>query len=53
MGTNAKPADIAKKGLEKAKAEDFDAVIVDTAGRLQARVALHILHPSNPHKTRY
>ena len=35
MGTAAKPADIARCGLAKARAEDYDAVIVDTAGRLQ------------------
>ena len=35
MGTDAKPADIARSGLAKARAEDYDAVIVDTAGRLQ------------------
>ncbi|KAK9837742.1 hypothetical protein WJX74_004050 [Apatococcus lobatus] len=35
MGTDADPADIAAKGLEKAKKEKFDAVIVDTSGRLQ------------------
>lgn len=36
LGTGVKPAEIAKRGLEKARQEDFDAVIVDTAGRLQA-----------------
>jgi signal recognition particle subunit SRP54 len=35
MGTGAKPAEIAARGLEKARAEGVDAVIVDTAGRLQ------------------
>ena len=35
MGTEASPPDIAAKGLEKAKAEGIDVVIVDTAGRLQ------------------
>ena len=35
MGVDAKPAEIATRGLAKARAEDFDAVIVDTAGRLQ------------------
>ncbi|CAL8466014.1 g5550 [Coccomyxa elongata] len=35
MGTDVKPAEIAKQGLAKARAEDFDAIIVDTAGRLQ------------------
>ena len=35
MGVDEKPAEIAKQGLAKARAEDYDAVIVDTAGRLQ------------------
>ena len=35
MGTSAKPADIARAGLAAARAEGYDAVIVDTAGRLQ------------------
>lgn len=35
MGTDVKPAEIARQGLAKARAEDFDAIIVDTAGRLQ------------------
>lgn len=33
MGTDADPVVIARKGLEKAKAEGFTTVIVDTAGR--------------------
>jgi len=33
MGTDADPVDIAKKALAKAKAEGFDTLIVDTAGR--------------------
>ena len=39
MGTEADPADIAAKGLEKAKQEKFDAVIVDTSGRLQVMLS--------------
>ena len=35
LGNKVKPADIAKQGLEKARKEGFDVVIVDTAGRLQ------------------
>lgn len=35
MGTNVKPTEIAAQGLEKAKAEGYDVVIIDTAGRLQ------------------
>ena len=33
MGTEADPVDIAKNALEKAKAEGYDTLIVDTAGR--------------------
>ena len=33
LGTEANPVDIAKQAIEKAKAEGFDTVIVDTAGR--------------------
>ncbi len=33
MGTEADPVDIAEKALTKAKAEGFDTLIVDTAGR--------------------
>jgi signal recognition particle subunit SRP54 len=33
MGSDADPVDIAKAALEKAKAEGFDTLIVDTAGR--------------------
>lgn len=35
MGTDVKPTEIATQGLEKAKAEGYDVVIIDTAGRLQ------------------
>ncbi|MDA1246616.1 MAG: signal recognition particle protein [Cyanobacteria bacterium] len=35
LGTDAKPEDIAAAGIAKAKAEGFDTVLVDTAGRLQ------------------
>jgi len=34
-GTEANPVEIAARGVEKARAEGYDAVIVDTAGRLQ------------------
>ena len=34
-GTDVKPADIGKQGLEEAKKKNMDVVIVDTAGRLQ------------------
>ncbi|KAI4310556.1 hypothetical protein MLD38_035526 [Melastoma candidum] len=34
-GTDVKPAEIARKGLEEAKKQNIDVVIMDTAGRLQ------------------
>lgn len=34
-GTEVKPSEIAKHGLEEAKKKSTDVVIVDTAGRLQ------------------
>ena len=34
-GTDVKPSEIAKQGLEEAKRKNMDVVIVDTAGRLQ------------------
>ncbi|KAH7680683.1 Signal-recognition-particle GTPase protein [Dioscorea alata] len=34
-GTDIKPAEIAKRGLDEAKKKSVDVVIVDTAGRLQ------------------
>ncbi|XP_010558224.1 PREDICTED: signal recognition particle 54 kDa protein, chloroplastic [Tarenaya hassleriana] len=34
-GTEVKPADIAKQGLQEAKKNNIDVVIMDTAGRLQ------------------
>lgn len=37
MGTTVKPPEIAKKGLAEAKRIKADVVLVDTAGRLQAR----------------
>ena len=42
MGTSAKPVEIAQRGLEKALAEDFDTVIVDTAGRLQVGLLIYL-----------
>ncbi len=35
MGGNADPVEIARQGVERAKAEGIDTVIIDTAGRLQ------------------
>jgi signal recognition particle subunit SRP54 len=39
-GTDANPVDIVKEGIAKAKAEGFDTVIVDTAGRQVIDVSL-------------
>ncbi len=35
LGTDIDPVEIAKRGVEQAKAEEIDTVIIDTAGRLQ------------------
>jgi signal recognition particle subunit SRP54 len=35
LGTSADPVEIARQGVEKAKADGVDVVIIDTAGRLQ------------------
>jgi signal recognition particle subunit SRP54 len=35
MGKDADPVEIARQGVEKARAEGVDTVIIDTAGRLQ------------------
>lgn len=35
LGSNADPVEIARQGVERGKAEGFDTVIIDTAGRLQ------------------
>ncbi len=35
LGSSSKPEEIAAAGLTKAREEDFDTVLVDTAGRLQ------------------
>ena len=48
MGVDAKPAEIARQGLAKARAEDYDAVIVDTAGRLQVRSVSPLLLHDTP-----
>ena len=36
QGKEASPVDVARRGVAKARDEGFDAVIIDTAGRLQA-----------------
>ncbi len=38
MGTDASPVDIAREGVAEARRRQMDAVIVDTAGRLQVSV---------------
>jgi signal recognition particle subunit SRP54 len=35
MGDKVSPVEIARKGVEKARNENYDVVIIDTAGRLQ------------------
>jgi signal recognition particle subunit SRP54 len=35
LGSDADPVEIARQGIEKAKADGIDTVLVDTAGRLQ------------------
>ncbi|WP_416675068.1 signal recognition particle protein [Egbenema bharatensis] len=35
LGSDANPVEIARQGVEKAKADGVDTVIIDTAGRLQ------------------
>ncbi|MGJ3248009.1 MAG: signal recognition particle protein [Elainellaceae cyanobacterium] len=35
LGTDANPVEIARQGVEQARAEGIDTVIIDTAGRLQ------------------
>ena len=40
MGSDADPVEIAKRGVEQAKAQGVDTVIIDTAGRLQIDVEM-------------
>ncbi|MBD2102144.1 signal recognition particle protein [Leptolyngbya sp. FACHB-261] len=40
LGRDANPVDIARQGVERARAEGIDTVIVDTAGRLQIDPAM-------------
>jgi signal recognition particle subunit SRP54 len=40
LGADSRPEAIAAAGIEKAKAEGFDTVLVDTAGRLQIDTAM-------------
>ena len=39
-GTEVKPSEIAKQGLQEAKKKNMDVVIMDTAGRLQVVIPL-------------
>lgn len=41
-GTEIKPAEIAKQGLQEARKKKVDIVIMDTAGRLQVRLVANI-----------
>lgn len=41
-GTEIKPAEIAKQGLQEARKKKVDVVIMDTAGRLQVRLVANI-----------
>jgi signal recognition particle subunit SRP54 len=40
LGKDANPVEIARQGVEKAKADGVDTVIIDTAGRLQIDAAM-------------
>ena len=40
LGTDTPPVEIAKQGLAKAKQEEYDTIIVDTAGRLQVTLVI-------------
>ena len=35
VGTDVKPAEIARQGLQEAKKKNVDVVIMDTTGRIQ------------------
>jgi signal recognition particle subunit SRP54 len=55
LGTDANPVEIARQGVEKAKADGVDTVIIDTAGRLQIDDSLmtelaSIKSTVNPHE---
>jgi signal recognition particle GTPase len=42
-GTEVKPSEIAKQGLEEAKKKNIDVVIMDTAGRLQVVLRIYFI----------
>jgi signal recognition particle subunit SRP54 len=55
LGIDANPVEIARQGVEKARAEGIDTVIIDTAGRLQIDDSLmdelaNIKSTVNPHE---
>ena len=56
LGTSADPVEIARQGVEKARTDGFDVVIIDTAGRLQIDQAMmgelaQIKAAVQPHET--
>ncbi|CDN14466.1 Signal recognition particle, subunit Ffh SRP54 (TC 3.A.5.1.1) [Richelia intracellularis] len=56
MGSDANPVEIARQGVEKAKAEGINTVIIDTAGRLQIDADMmaelsQVKETVNPHET--
>ena len=56
LGTSADPVEIARQGVEKARTDGFDVVIIDTAGRLQIDQAMmgelaRIKEAIQPHET--
>jgi signal recognition particle subunit SRP54 len=56
LGKDVNPVEIARQGVERARAEGFDVVIVDTAGRLQIDESMmgelaQIKETIQPHET--
>ncbi len=56
LGKDANPVEIARQGVERARAEGFDVVIIDTAGRLQIDESMmgelaQIKETIQPHET--
>lgn len=56
LGTDADPVEIARQGVEQAKSEGVDTVIIDTAGRLQIDIEMmaelaRIKDTVQPHET--
>jgi len=46
-GTEAKPTQITKNAMEEAKSKNIDAIVVDTAGRLQVNLHYTLISVSN------